>query len=202
MTEASDTVAEPLLRTVTAEQRKLLEIVGDALARSGDWPIYQYVQAKMDDDDLDIDSVLRTMPVLTDGGSLRYSLVRRDRTGGDDTPIALSVVGMAHLEQFATTVSMFLRALARLAVERAAAQYEPQLLVEAVVPSRSWSQIWILLRSHPSRFCVSSLDQNPRPGTARSTKKAAFGLFVQVRSYAASGVSTVLRIMSPGCARG
>jgi hypothetical protein len=67
MTETPGAATEPLLREVTAEQHRLLTIVGDVVADTGAWPIYQYVQAKMDDHDLDIDAVLSSLPTITEG---------------------------------------------------------------------------------------------------------------------------------------
>ena len=109
---------------------------------------------------------------------------------------------MAHLEQFATTVSMFLRALARLAVERAAAQYEPQLLVEAVVPLEKLVADMDLGAEPPLTLLRQLFGSEPSTWHGAVYEEGGVWL-VRASSFdAASGVSTVLRIMSPGCARG
>jgi hypothetical protein len=133
MSEVSDTVTDPLLNPVTDEQRYLLEIIGEAVVTAGGWPVYQYVQAKMDNCDLDLEVVLSSLPAIT-ADQLVYSPVRRDRHGDDGTPIALTVAGLAHLDQFRTTVATFLGVVARLAEERAAAQFDPLKVVDVVVP--------------------------------------------------------------------
>jgi hypothetical protein len=46
----------------------------------------------------------------------------------------LTVAGLAHLEPFHSTVTMFLRVVARLAEERAAAQFDPLKVVEVIIP--------------------------------------------------------------------
>jgi hypothetical protein len=132
MNHTSESTMEPLLRSVTDEQRALLEIVGNTVAAVGGWPIYQYVQAQMDRVDLDLDVILSSMPSITRGATT-YSLARRDGSGRDDTPVKLSVAGMAHLERFDSTVDMFLRILAELVARRAATTFNPLNVVEVEV---------------------------------------------------------------------
>lgn len=129
----SDSATEPLLRPITKEQRLLLEIIGDLADGSGRWPIYQYVQAKMDDHDLDIDAVLGSMPTIS-GLQLSYSLVRRHGSAGDAASVGLTVAGLAHLKRFAPVVSLFLSVLDRLAEERAKAYFDPHNVVTVDIP--------------------------------------------------------------------
>jgi len=65
---------DPLLTTVSDSQITLLRIVGEVVAEFGQWPVYQYVEARMDDAGLDADGVLRSMPPITHG-QLNYSMV-------------------------------------------------------------------------------------------------------------------------------
>jgi len=123
MIETSGGATEPLLRPVTKEQLTLLEIVGEVVDK-GAPPIYQYVQARMDDCGLDINSVLASMPTISHG-QITCSLVRRDKNGGEAAPIRLTVAGLAHLERFASVVSSFLRVLDKVGEERANANFDP-----------------------------------------------------------------------------
>ncbi|GIF75680.1 MULTISPECIES: hypothetical protein [Asanoa] len=124
---------DPLLRPLGAAQQHLLAVVGDAVTTTGGWPVYQYVQAKLDEQGLDIEEVLATLPYFAHA-QLHYSLVRRDRHGvREEEPVRLSVAGMAHLDAFAGTATMFLRVLNALAERRAAAPFEPGRVVAVQV---------------------------------------------------------------------
>lgn len=120
--------ADPLLHPLSEAQQTLLAIVGDAVLATGDWPVFQYVQAKLDDRGFDCDEVLSSLPSFSHM-HLRYSLVWHDHTRGEGSPVKLTVAGMAHLDTFASTVAMFLRVLAELVARRAAAPYEPGRVV-------------------------------------------------------------------------
>jgi hypothetical protein len=93
MFATEDPVTEPLLTPADQPQRALLEIVGGAVSATRGWPVYQYVEAKMDDLGLDADAVLSSMPPISHG-QLTYSLVRRERSTTAETPVKLSIAGM------------------------------------------------------------------------------------------------------------
>lgn len=134
MTQTADPPLDPLLRPINPAERALLEVVGDCALRTGGWPIYQYVEAKLDDLNLDLAAVLASLPTIQEtAGHTRYSLVWRDRTGGESAPIKLTVAGLAHLPKFTSTVAMFLRVLNELAARRAAATFDPHAVVEVEV---------------------------------------------------------------------
>ncbi|GAA3335881.1 hypothetical protein GCM10020358_05910 [Amorphoplanes nipponensis] len=129
----SDTgYADPLLTTVSAEQITLLRIVGEVLAESGRWPVFQYVEARLDDAGFDADAVLRSMPSIVHG-HLNYSLVRRGHSTSPETPVKLTVAGLAHLPEHAELVGMFLAVLNELATRRADAAYDPHRVIEVTV---------------------------------------------------------------------
>jgi hypothetical protein len=87
----------------------------------------------LDDHDLDIDAVLSSLPTITEG-QITYSLVRRDRTGGDATPLSLTTAGLTHLERFEPVVRTLLRILDQLAEARAKVMFDPQNVVEVTIP--------------------------------------------------------------------
>ena len=49
MNDVSIPQADPLLASVSEAHLALVRIVGDALTETGEWPVYQYVEARMDD---------------------------------------------------------------------------------------------------------------------------------------------------------
>jgi hypothetical protein len=49
MTDQIGTDIDPLLHPLGSAQKDLLSIIGDAVIATGAWPVYQYVQAKLDD---------------------------------------------------------------------------------------------------------------------------------------------------------
>jgi hypothetical protein len=77
--------------------------------------------------------VIASMPTISDGMQLRYSLVRVDRYPSPDTLVKLTVAGLAHLSTFESTVDIFLRVLAELSARRASASYRPAEVIEVVV---------------------------------------------------------------------
>ncbi len=99
---------------------------------TGGWPVYQYVQAKLDDLGWDSEEVFAGLPRLTEG-HLTYSLIRRDRSGREEEPVKLTVAGMAHLPRFDSTVEMFLRVVNALGDRRAAAPFEPGRVVQVEI---------------------------------------------------------------------
>jgi hypothetical protein len=101
---------------------------------SGSWPVYQYVQAQLDDLGVDSEEVFAGLPCFSDG-HLTYSLVRRDRGGREEEPVKLTVAGMAHLDRFASTVEMFLRVVNALGDRRAAAPFDPGRVVTVEIPA-------------------------------------------------------------------
>jgi len=123
---------DPLLRPLRSDQHTLLKTIGDAVVASGAWPVYQYVQARMDEAGWDVDEVFGSLPSIS-GMHLTYSLARRDRGGRDEEPVKLTVAGLAHLEEFSATVRIYLRVLNALGEQRAAAPFEPQQVVTVEV---------------------------------------------------------------------
>ncbi|GAA3250732.1 hypothetical protein GCM10010532_097570 [Dactylosporangium siamense] len=127
---SSDTDA--LLRPLAAPQQSLLDIVGDTVISTGSWPVYQYVQAKLDDLGLDIDEVCAGLPSIPHGQTA-YSLIRRDLHRRDEEPVQLTIAGMAHLPSFKPAVDMFIRFVNALAERRAAAPFEPGQVIKVEI---------------------------------------------------------------------
>src|SRR5437879_7291999 len=134
MTDENETNTDPLLRPLDGPEKELLAVIGDAVSATGAWPVYQYVQAKLDDLGLDIEEVIAGLPRFSHG-PLTYSLIRRDQGGREEEPVKLTIASMAHLARFASTVEMFLRVVNALADRRAAAPFEPGRVITLEIPS-------------------------------------------------------------------
>jgi hypothetical protein len=68
--EPSTQPADPLLRPLSPPQRALIEVIAVATAQTGIWPIYHYVQAQLDDQDLDLTEVLASLPFIIGHGNV------------------------------------------------------------------------------------------------------------------------------------
>jgi hypothetical protein len=132
MIEQIPAEVDPLLRPLGRAQDALLQIVGEAVMATEAWPVYQYVQAKLDDIGLDSDDVFAGLPYFS-RASLTYSLLRRDRGGREEEPVKLTIAGMAHLDSFSSTVEMFLRFVNAVVERRAAAPFDPRRVVTVEV---------------------------------------------------------------------
>ena len=124
MTDLTGHEVDPLLSNASHSHLTFVNIVGDAVTETGQWPVYQFVDARMDDLDLDADAVLRSMPTIT-GGTTNYSLIRRGHSTSPETPVKLTIAGFALLPNHARTVDMFLAVVRELARRRAAAATIP-----------------------------------------------------------------------------
>jgi hypothetical protein len=100
VSETSFTVTDPaaLLAPLTNPQQELVELVGAEFSSSGEWPIFQWVEVRLDirEERLDAVEVLNSFPAL--GGS--YYAIHCPRGGlgapGESMKVALTVVGMHH----------------------------------------------------------------------------------------------------------
>src|SRR2546430_1657851 len=91
---ATDEPPRQLLTALDPARAAVLRIGGDAVVATGTWPVYQYVQAKVDELGYDIVDVLAAQPRLSHV-QLTYPLARHDRGGGEDKPVKLTIAGMA-----------------------------------------------------------------------------------------------------------
>jgi hypothetical protein len=74
----SESATEPLLGPVPDGHHAFARDCRPCRGDNGGWPVYQYVQARMDDLDHDIDLVLSSMPSIS-ADHLTYSLVHPHR---------------------------------------------------------------------------------------------------------------------------
>jgi hypothetical protein len=110
----------PLFAEPTAEQARLLEVIWDTYAASGKWPIYQYVDATLDDavSPIDAGEAVLSCPIvrspMSRGG---YSWVWVTGNPGyptDADEIGLSVAGMNRIGKAKPAIDAFISALSAL----------------------------------------------------------------------------------------
>src|SRR5260370_953609 len=96
-------VASPLGEPLSPEQQTLIGVIGEPFTASGELPVWQYVDLKLDDQHgLDAASVLASLPDAGDRSptSRSYGLIWRPdshRQPLPDDKIALTVAGMCPL---------------------------------------------------------------------------------------------------------
>src|SRR5437660_457274 len=74
MIDQPGTDTDRLLRPLDSASAALLRIVGDAALAIGAWPVYQYVQAKLDEFGYDIEDVLTSLPSISSYSQVTYPL--------------------------------------------------------------------------------------------------------------------------------
>lgn len=130
--KTSVSMTDPLLTVVTNEQLALLRIVGDVLTDVGEWPVYQYVEARMDELGFDADAVLRSMPYISNG-QLSYSLVRRGHSTAPDALVKLTIAGSPTYRLMPTSLTCFSPCQNGLSDRRAKAAYDPRQVIEVTL---------------------------------------------------------------------
>ncbi len=205
MTDQIRTDADALLRPLGAPQMELLRILGEVVMATGSWPVFQYVQARLDDVGLDSDEVFAGLPYFSHG-SLTYSLIRRDRTGREEEPVKLTVAGMAHLDGFASTVEMFLRVVNELGDRRAAAPFDPARVVTVEISGTELVTALGLDDEPLVGLLPDLLKGEPAPGTGRHNQPTPAGPASRAASSAGSAAYPTSTTMSAGygpgsCAR-
>ncbi len=107
-------MASPLREPLSPEQQTLIGVIGEPFTGSGELPVWQYVDLKLDDQHgLDAASVLASLPDAGDRSptSRSYGLIWRPdshRQPLPDDKIALTVAGLCHLPAAMPLVNAFL----------------------------------------------------------------------------------------------
>src|SRR6266516_2245150 len=125
-----------LLYPLSADQKRLVEVIYEPVRQGRNWPIFQYVEAILDRDDLDATSLLATLPSI---GTLhqRYGLTWYDRHGSPspETTINLTVAGIAHCQDNNEHLRLFLHTLSFLVERYRSFVPSPTASLEVAVPS-------------------------------------------------------------------
>lgn len=118
-------------------QQQLVELIFDAFSSTGEWPVYQWLEAEMWQRGLGADDVIRSFPV--DGGTwthgLRYSDLWFDSALPlrPDQRVRLRVRALARLDAAEPLMELFTATLRKAAAVRSAATFGPNEVVEVRV---------------------------------------------------------------------
>lgn len=128
------------LTPLTSEQRFFVTCIWKPFLQYQQWPIFDYVEAECDKQELDARQVLASLPELPLPGvaGFRYGLVwYNSHMPAADTPLQLRVLGLWHLgEPLALSIADdFLRVLNYLIECRLSAPYDPFRLATVTVAS-------------------------------------------------------------------
>lgn len=100
--------------TLSPEQIALVRIIWNSFAEHLDWPITQYIEDKLDDVGLRLNSLLQTLPRYR---SVHYGPVWWQSMGPPepDTKIGVTIAGLAHLSEAQPVVDVFVGVIRRAA---------------------------------------------------------------------------------------
>jgi hypothetical protein len=88
-----------LLAPLNDDQSLLIRRIGEPFLQHGKWPLWAYIEAELDREDLEAREVLTNLPQIADGRSgIQYGLVWYDRNAlAQNTPLSLTTAGIYHL---------------------------------------------------------------------------------------------------------
>lgn len=121
----------------TSTQRQLVELIFEAFSATGEWPVYQWLEAELWGRDLRADEVIRSFPV--DGGTWSYGLRYSDLWFDSALPlradqrVRLRVRALAQLDAAGPLVDVITLTLRKAAAIRAAATFRPTVVVDVLI---------------------------------------------------------------------
>jgi hypothetical protein len=155
---------EPLL----SEQTKLINAIYEPFGSSGEWPIWQYVDMKLDASSLDAAAVLSSLPSVRTSDPARWSsgygliwYLNPSLLPQPDQQIALTVAGLRYIDSAGPLLGAFVTALEYLAAEQRDLVPSPTKVVEATVSSESIGE----------RLLTSSIEGLSAPPVERTMHK-------------------------------
>lgn len=140
-------VLPPFLRApLTAEQQRLLQVVYDGFSKSGNWPIWQYVDLTLDAADIDAAATLASLPRLAETlpGATGYALVATSDHGPQPqktTVLRLTVAGLRLVPGTEALQDAFLAAVRRMTELERDIVPDPARAVEASLDSKEVSDL-------------------------------------------------------------
>lgn len=118
-----------LLASLNNDQRTLIACIGDPFLRYERWPLFEYVEAELDKDGLDVRQVLASLPEIGSSGQrLSYGLIWHDDSiPNDTTQMKLTLAGYWHLNDPTAfnVCNRFIQVLNYLIERRLLATYSP-----------------------------------------------------------------------------
>lgn len=150
--------------TLSYEQARLLETVYEPFASSGTWPVFEWVEAQLDEAGLDeVCALLTAMPVIArfDGG--RYGLTWSQGSPFGwcmpDDRVGLTIAGMEQLPDAAADVELFLATLRYLVDRHRMAPRSPQQVQPIEATSEEVTEHLARIGSSPSPLQLTRLKE-------------------------------------------
>ncbi|HET9732202.1 MAG TPA: hypothetical protein VFP54_05955 [Acidimicrobiales bacterium] len=161
-------------------QLELVRTVWEGWERSGDWPVWDFVEMMLDQNvGLDAREVLGSLPSVSAAYSApsTYGLVRLVATPGPPVPetrVALTVPGLWHAERNASELRQFLAILDHLASTRRGLKPDPKAPVETTLDGAHLEKVLAGRRMSPMPHAMSVLRYwlNTEPATVGMTTDA------------------------------
>lgn len=128
-------------QTLHPDQQKLIDTIWAGYQQAGEWPIFEYVEAMLDKEGLDVVQVMAGLPAVGHGGlgGPSYGLVRppvsQGRAPGRSEKLALTVAGLNYVTAASGLVGTFLRILDLMVETRREAVFDPVKQTDVVVSS-------------------------------------------------------------------
>jgi hypothetical protein len=137
---------------LTADQTRLVNTVCAQFFQQGQWPIFQFVEAQLQQAGLDALTTLRSFPVVgAEGVGPNYSAVFYEKAGrvvpSPDSQVKLTLAGLRHIPNGNGLAADFLMLVGLLVAERVRARYSP---VEVVKVNVTGKQVAALFPPHAS----------------------------------------------------
>ena len=135
------TTSTDLLKSLTPDQQRLVDLLGDTALTHGEWPIFDYVQGAFERDGLEGMDTFESFPRM---GQWNYGAVRCDmgrRTPNLDEKVALTLLGVHHCSRMRPFVSSVLDVIKLMGERRRAVPLstkEPRRVLIPVSEIRSW----------------------------------------------------------------
>lgn len=132
---------------LTGDQKQLVELVCAAFFQNGQWPIFQFVEARLQQSGIDALTTLKSFPYVgSDGHGARYSPVFYERTGrstpSPGSQVMLTLAGLRHIPNDNGLTDDFLHLIGLLVSERARAPYSPIHEVSVKITRRQIANIY------------------------------------------------------------
>jgi len=124
----------PLLEPVSEDQGRLLGVIYEHFGRSGEWPIWQYVEMRFEDsDEANASETFSSLPTLYNGslGRIQYQFAwTQNSFFNPNDKVGLTVAGLMHVSDAANLVNHYLTALEELVLIRKSLVPNPTEVVE------------------------------------------------------------------------
>ena len=97
---SDDQVKDALLRPLTESQQRTIDLVCESFfIEETTWPKFQYIEAELDKDDIDLRSVLSSFPVAGGHGGISYGALGalpHLQSANEDADVTMTVLGLWH----------------------------------------------------------------------------------------------------------